>query len=692
MGTWGRSLRCIRLQPGRTWTWTWNMGMDMDMEHGTWTWTWNMEHGHGHGHGHGHDTWDCALGTSGLRPGCIGLHPWEEVAPGTHRNGLAMNPSEPGSLFDESGLPPGLTGEVSLWPESAPEPRSPRSPRSEPSKRLRATVRLPRLPLRTCPRLGDAPNRSHWRSATGENLGIRGLGFGLGLGLRRRGLLGLLGLVGLRAPRCRAALLASIESGERQWREGGQPRCGPVVCSAASAASAAAASAAASAAAASSAATEVGCHAAGAPGARGKKAAGGAATDQGALGTPAERSSTPMGGGSGTGWRNEAREEARKEALPMPTPISDSDDARPMPVSDERRADGTWSEPVPSSPPAAGVAVAAAALAAVAAAAAPAAASTVASRDVLLREMALNLRPPSDESRSSAPTPPSQSAKRLLARCSVAGPRRCARSAESCRARVAATASAYASLWERRTSPSLARLPLVCPSGRGQSVAGSAGALESSWPLRVRATAGASVSTSVAQASSASAVTSADGLRRQAQVAATSASSESRGVVAVAAAGAPSRGDAVALSAAGAGAAVAAASAFRLSRLRLRPCFRLHQRPSAARQQRHGMPTARPMTMFEVTSSGEPSISSRFWPFPSSMGVRTVPGIGAAGGGREGGGGGVAGGGGGVEGRDGVEGGEDGGAMVQKIGAGEAALSTVAPMASLSAVAFVTTA
>ena len=152
-----------------------------------------------------------------------------------------MNPSEPGSLFDESGLPPGLTGEVSLWPESAPEPRSPRSPRSEPSKRLRATVRLPRLPLRTCPRLGDAPNRSHWRSATGENLGIRGLGFGLGLGLRRRGLLGLLGLVGLRAPRCRAALLASIESGERQWREGGQPRCGPVVCSAASAASAAAA-------------------------------------------------------------------------------------------------------------------------------------------------------------------------------------------------------------------------------------------------------------------------------------------------------------------------------------------------------------------------------------------------------------------------------------------------------------------
>ena len=168
----------------------------------------------------------------------------------------------------------------------------------------------------------------------------------------------------------------------------------------------------------------------------------------------------------------------------MPTPISDSDDARPMPVSDERRADGTWSEPVPSSPPAAGVAVAAAALATVAAAAAPAAASTVASRDVLLREMALNLRPPSDESRSSAPTPPSQSAKRLLARCSVAGPRRCARSAESCRARVAATASAYASLWERRTSPSLARLPLVCPSGRGQSVAGSAGALESSWPLR----------------------------------------------------------------------------------------------------------------------------------------------------------------------------------------------------------------
>ena len=599
-----------------------------------------------------------------------------------------MNPSEPGSLFDESGLPPGLTGEVSLWPESAPEPRSPRSPRSEPSKRLRATVRLPRLPLRTCPRLGDAPNRSHWRSATGENLGIRGLGFGLGLGLRRRGLLGLLGLVGLRAPRCRAALLASIESGERQWREGGQPRCGPVVCSAAAAASAAAASAAA----ASSAAAEVGCHAAGAPGARGKKAAGGAATDQGALGTPAERSSTPMGGGSGTGWRNEAREEARKEALPMPTPISDSDDARPMPVSDERRADGTWSEPVPSSPPAAGVAVAAAALATVAAAAAPAAASTVASRDVLLREMALNLRPPSDESRSSAPTPPSQSAKRLLARCSVAGPRRCARSAESCRARVAATASAYASLWERRTSPSLARLPLVCPSGRGQSVAGSAGALESSWPLRVRATAGASVSTSVAQASSASAVTSADGLRRQAQVAATSASSESRGVVAVAAAGAPSRGDAVALSAAGAGAAVAAASAFRLSRLRLRFCFRLHQRPSAARQQRHGMPTARPMTMFEVASSGEPSISSRFWPFPSSMGVRAVPGIGAAGGGREGGGGGVAGGGGGVEGRDGVEGGEDGGAMVQKIGAGEAALSTVAPMASLSAVAFVTTA
>jgi hypothetical protein len=98
------------------------------------------------------------------------------------------------------------------------------------------------------------------------------------------------------------------------------------------------------------------------------------------------------------------------------------------------------------------------------------------------------------------------------------------------------------------------------------------------------------------------------------------------------------------------------------------------------------------MTMFEVASSGEPSISSRFWPFPSSMGVRAVPGIGAAGGGREGGGGGVAGGGGGVEGRDGVEGGEDGGAMVQKIGAGEAALSTVAPMASLSAVAFVTTA
>lgn len=103
--------------------------------------------------------------------------------------------------------------------------------------------------------------------------------------------------------------------------------------------------------------------------------------------------------------------------------------------------------------------------------------------------------------------------------------------------------------------------------------------------------------------------------------------------------------------------------------------------------------------MFEVTLSGEswrlsPS-PSRFWPLPCPTIVvveAAVPGIGAAGGGREGGGGGVAGGGGGAEGREGVEGGEDGGARAQKIGAGEAALSTVAPMALLSAVALVTTA
>ena len=48
-----------------------------------------------------------------------GLQPWEGVAPGTHRNGLAMKPSDPGSLGDERRLPPGLTGEVSLWPSSA---------------------------------------------------------------------------------------------------------------------------------------------------------------------------------------------------------------------------------------------------------------------------------------------------------------------------------------------------------------------------------------------------------------------------------------------------------------------------------------------------------------------------------------------------------------------------------------------
>eukprot|EP00964_Phaeocystis_antarctica_P160804 scaffold132677_cov48-Phaeocystis_antarctica.AAC.3 len=151
-----------------------------------------------------------------------------------------------------------------------------------------------------------------------------------------------------------------------------------------------------------------------------------------------------------------------------------------MSISDERREDNARSGPVPRSPSAAAVAVAVA-VAVAAAAAAAAAASTASSRDVLLlREMALNLRPSCEASRSSAPTPPSQSAKRLLARCTVAGPRRCARSVESCRARVAATASAYASLWERRTSPSLDCLPLVRPSGSGQSVAGSAGALESS--------------------------------------------------------------------------------------------------------------------------------------------------------------------------------------------------------------------
>ena len=82
------------------------------------------------------------------------------------------------------------------------------------------------------------------------------------------------------------------------------------------------------------------------------------------------------------------------------------------------------------------------------------------------------------------------------------------------------------------------------------------------------------------------------------------------------------------------------------------------------------------------------------WPLsPPMMLIRVLPGIGAAGGGRDGGGRGVSGGGGGVEGRgEGAAGGEYGGVMPQKIGAGEATLSTGAPMAALSAVALVTTA
>ena len=104
--------------------------------------------------------------------------------------------------------------------------------------------------------------------------------------------------------------------------------------------------------------------------------------------------------------------------------------------------------------------------------------------------------------------------------------------------------------------------------------------------------------------------------------------------------------------------------------------------------------------MFEVTLSGEswrlsPS-PSRFWPLPCPTIVvveAAVPGIGAAGGGRDGGGRGVSGGGGGVEGRgEGAAGGEYGAVMPQKIGAGEATLSTGAPTAALSAVALVTTA
>ena len=235
-------------------------------------------------------------------------------------------------------------------------------------------MRLPRRPLRTCPRLDAAAIRSRLRSSTGENLGILGLSLGLGLGLRRAidGLL-LRGLRGLCAPRCHASL-ASVGSDERRSSGSGLPHCEPVViCSAAATASAAAALSAAPSA------------APGAPGARG---------------------STPAGGGSGAGSRNEVsawksasrREEAREEAWPTPTPISDDErglgDVRPMPV--------------PSS-------FSAAATAAVAAVAAVTAASTAAPRDVLLREME-RLWPSCGALASSALTPPSQSAKRLLVR------------------------------------------------------------------------------------------------------------------------------------------------------------------------------------------------------------------------------------------------------------------------------------
>ena len=118
----------------------------------------------------------------------------------------------------------------------------------------------------------------------------------------------------------------------------------------------------------------------------------------------------------------------------MPTPISGADDAsRPTSASGGRREarssppeEAPRSGPVLTSRPAAAAGTAAAVAAASASAwavavAAGAAVPAAASRDALRRAMGLNLRPPCDGSRSSAPTPPSHSANRLLARWKAAG-------------------------------------------------------------------------------------------------------------------------------------------------------------------------------------------------------------------------------------------------------------------------------
>ena len=106
----------------------------------------------------------------------------------------------------------------------------------------------------------------------------------------------------------------------------------------------------------------------------------------------------------------------------MPTPISGADASRPTRASGGRREEGSSppeeeprSGPVLTSLPAAtaGAAVAeamaasASAVAAAAVAGAGMAVSAAPSRDARRREMGLNLRPPCDGSRSSAPTPPS---------------------------------------------------------------------------------------------------------------------------------------------------------------------------------------------------------------------------------------------------------------------------------------------
>ena len=119
----------------------------------------------------------------------------------------------------------------------------------------------------------------------------------------------------------------------------------------------------------------------------------------------------------------------------MRTPISGAHDASCATSASEGRREARSSPPeeAPRSAPvltsrpaaasgaAAAEATAASASAVAAAAAAGVAVPAAASRDALRRAMGLNLRPPCDASRSSAPTPPNHSAKRLLARWKAAG-------------------------------------------------------------------------------------------------------------------------------------------------------------------------------------------------------------------------------------------------------------------------------